>query len=341
MGVSGNGRRRLQRRASAWRRAAALALACVLLLAGSARAFANDVDFSAWLRDFKQEARQHGISQRTLSAALDHVTPLPHVIELDRKQPEFNLTFEEYLARVVSETRVEQGRELLGQYQPILERVSASYGVAPRFIVALWGIESDYGHITGDYPVIQAVATLAYDGRRASYFRGELIAALRILDLGYIDLPNLRGSWAGAMGQPQFMPSSYLRYAVDFEKKGRRDIWHDPADIFASTANYLAQLGWQAGDTWGEEVSLPANFDTSVADLDIEKESDEWQALGVRATSGKPLATPRREASLILPADEDRPAYLVYDNFRTLMRWNHSLFFATAAGLLADRIGAQ
>ena len=320
----------------------ALVAAVILVLSWTASAFANDLDFSTWLRDFKLEARQNGISSRTLTTALDHVTPLAHVIELDHKQPEFTLTFDEYVARVVSDARVERGRELRAQYRPILDRVAASYGVASRFIVALWGIESDYGHTTGDYSVIQAVTTLAYDGRRSSYFRGELIAALRILDLGYIDLPNLRGSWAGAMGQPQFMPSSYLRYAVDYEKKGHRDIWHDPADIFASTANYLAQLGWQANEPWGQEVILPPSFDTSLADLDIVKESDEWQALGLRpAAGGTPLAPPSRSASLILPADEGGPAYLVYDNFRTLMRWNHSTFFATSVGLLADRIGGK
>ena len=337
------GERLLPSGARAWARrcAAMLVAATGVVVSASAAVAASDADFAAWLREFKIEARQHGISQHTLTAALDHVTPLPHVIELDRKQPEFTLTFEEYVARVVSDARVEQGRTLKTQYQAILARVAASYGVAPRFIVALWGIESDYGHITGDYPVIQTVATLAYDGRRADYFRGELIAALRILDLGYIDLSGMRGSWAGAMGQPQFMPSSYLRYAVDYEKKGRRDIWHDPADIFASTANYLAKLGWESDDSWGEEVTLPPNFDTSVADLEIVKGSDEWQALGVRAASGRPLSPPLRPASLILPADEGGPAFLVYDNFRTLLRWNHSTFFATSVGLLADRIGGQ
>ena len=323
----------------AMRGAALLVGAGLLLLAGAFSVAANDLDFATWLRDFKLEARQRGISQRTLNTALDQVTPLPHVIELDHRQPEFTLTFDEYVARVVSDARVDRGRELLDEYQGLLSRVGARYGVEPRFIVALWGIESDFGRSTGDYSVVQAVATLAYDGRRSSYFRGELIDALRILDLGYIDLANLRGSWAGAMGQSQFMPSSYLRYAVDFEGKGHRDIWHNPADVFASTANYLAQLGWQSGQSWGREVKLPPNFDTALAELAVQKSGQEWQAIGVRQLDGRPLGEPALAASIVLPTDEESPAYLVYDNFRTLMRWNRSVFFATSVGLLADRIG--
>ncbi len=321
--------------------AAALAGTAMLFLAGGLSAAANDVDFATWLRDFKSEARTDGISQRTLDAALAHVEPIPHIIELDRKQAEFTLTFDEYVSRVVSPTRVARGRDLLVQNEALLKRVAASYGVAPRFIVALWGIESDFGRTTGDYPVIEALATLAYDGRRAGYFRGELVAALKILDLGYIDLASLRGSWAGAMGQAQFMPSSYLRYAVDYEGKGQRDIWHNPADVFASTANYLAQLGWQSDESWGEEVKLPQGFDASLAELATEKEVAEWTALGVRRADGTPLPGPTLAASIVLPAGDDGPAYLVYDNFRVIMRWNHSVFFATAVGLLADRIAGQ
>ncbi|MFI4987850.1 MAG: lytic transglycosylase domain-containing protein [Alphaproteobacteria bacterium] len=325
----------------AWLRTVALAGAMLLASAGSLPVAANDLDFASWLRDFKAEARTRGISQRTLDAALNQVTLLPRVIELDRKQPEFTLTFDEYVSRVVSPSRVDRGRELLAQRQALLARVSASYGVAPRFVVALWGIESDYGRTTGDYSVIQSLATLAYDGRRASYFRGELIDALKIVELGYMDLASLRGSWAGAMGQSQFMPSSYLRYAVDYEGKGQRDIWHNPADVFASTANYLAQLGWQAEQGWGEEVKLPDGFDSSLAELATQKPLAEWSAIGVRRLDGTPLPSRPLAASIVLPAADGGPAYLVYDNFRVIMRWNRSTFFAISVGLLADRIAGQ
>ncbi len=322
----------------------AAAAAIVLLLAltaASLPARADDADFATWLQGLRSEALGRGISPATFDAALAHVEPIPRVIELDRKQPEFTLTFAEYLAHVVPDSRVERGRELLAENRAMLDRIAATYGVQPRFIVALWGVESDFGRLTGDYPVIAALATLAYDGRRSRYFRGELFDALRILELGYIDLDTMRGSWAGAMGQNQFMPSSYLRYAVDYAGKGRRDIWGEPADVFASTANYLLHLGWRGDETWGREVRPPAGFDASLADLAIRKPLSEWSALGVRSADGGPLPGRALDASLVLPVGADGPAYLVYDNYRALLGWNRSIFFATAVGLLADRIGGQ
>jgi len=320
----------------------AAATALVLFLAlGTAPGRGEDADFATWLQGLRGEALGHGISAATFDAAFAHVEPIPRVIELDRKQPEFTLSFAEYLARVVPESRVERGRELLAENRATLDSIGATYGVQPRFIVALWGVESDFGRLTGDYPVIAALATLAYDGRRSRYFRGELLDALRILELGYIDLDTMRGSWAGAMGQNQFMPSSYLRYAVDYGGKGRRDIWGDPADVFASTANYLVHLGWHGDETWGREVRLPAGFDTSLADLAIRKPLAEWSARGVRSADGGPLPARALEASLVLPAGADGPSYLVYDNYRALLGWNRSAFFATAVGLLADRIDGR
>jgi membrane-bound lytic murein transglycosylase B len=260
------------------------------------------------------------------------------VIELDHRQPEFTLSFADYIAHVVPESRVEHGRDLLKENQELLAKVTAVYGVPPQFIVALWGIESDFGRIVGDFPVVPALATLAYDGRRSAYFRGELIDALLILEHGYSDLSDLRGSWAGAMGQNQFMPSSYLRYAVDYGAKGKRDIWRDRGDVFASTANYLLHEGWNANETWGREVRVPPGFDPQLADLDVKKSVPEWNALGVRLTDGTLLPEAPSPASIVLPAGAGGPAYLVYGNFRTIMKWNKSVFFATAVGLLADRI---
>jgi membrane-bound lytic murein transglycosylase B len=325
-----------------WRwRLSVAALAASFLISGVGASFAADTDFATWLKAFRTDAEGQGISARTLNLALANIEPIPHVIELDHKQPEFTLTFADYIAHVVPEARVERGRELLQENRALLEKIAAKYNVQPQYIVALWGIESDYGRITGDFPVIPSLATLAYDGRRSAYFRGELIAALRILDRGLIDLDTMRGSWAGAMGQSQFMPSSYLHYAVDFEGKGHRDIWHDSADVFASTANYLSQLGWKGGETWGHEVQLPPNFDSKLADLGVRKPALEWEGLGVHRMDGGPLPDPARPASVVLPGGEGGPAYLVYDNYRTIMKWNHSTYFATAVGLLADRIAGQ
>jgi len=308
-------------------------------LLASPRAFANQVDFTTWLRELRGEAIKSGIRPATLDAAFKGVQPISRVLELDRKQPEFTLTFEQYLERVINQQRIQTGQRRLEEHRRLLDEIAQRYRVAPRFIVALWGIETDFGRVTGNFSVIAALATLAYDGRRAKFFRGELMHALKILDEGHIGVADMRGSWAGAMGQNQFMPSSFNRFAVDYDGDGRRDIWTSQADVFASIANYLAGSGWKAGETWGRLAGLPANFDASQADLSIRKSLVEWRALGVQP--GEPVGTLPREAaaSVILPAGSTGPAYIVFDNYRAIMRWNRSIFFATAAGLLADSIG--
>lgn len=320
-----------------WHRVLFAALLLALVPAAlPARAAA---DFSRWLEALRSEAAAQGISQATLNAALSDLTPIPRVIELDRRQPERTLTFDEYLERVVSETRIAQARREYLRHRPLLEEIGRRYGVPPRFIVALWGIESSFGHNTGSYRVIPALATLAYDGRRSTFFRSELLAALRILDQGHVTPEDMRGSWAGAMGQNQFMPSSFLQYAVDHDGDGRRDIWRSHADVFASTANYLARAGWDAAYTWGREVHLPPGFDPALAGLDTRKPLAEWQALGVRRRDGGDLPAVAISASLVLPGGPGGPAFLVYDNYRAILRWNRSTYFATAVGLLADAIG--
>jgi membrane-bound lytic murein transglycosylase B len=260
------------------------------------------------------------------------------VIELDRKQPEFTLTFQEYLDRVVPQSRIDRARDKLAQRRALLDEVAQRYGVQARFIVALWGVESDFGQQTGGFSVIAALTTLAYDGRRAAYFRRELLDALRILDRGDTTPAAMKGSWAGAMGQSQFMPSSFLRYAVDHDGDGRRDIWSDGPDLFASIANYLAKSGWHADESWGQPVSLPPGFDFSLASLDIIRAADEWRGLGVRRADGSDLTSGDPRGSVLLPGGNDGPAFLIHDNFRVLLRWNRSNYFATAVGLLADRI---
>jgi membrane-bound lytic murein transglycosylase B len=304
---------------------------------------APEKDFSDWLKNLRVEAAAAGISQETLETALATVkAPLPRVIALDRSQPEFTQSLEEYVAARANKKRIDGGREVMARYPTWLGRIEREYGVQRRFLVALWGIESNYGTNIGGLPVLQSLATLAYDGRRADYFRRELINALHILDAGHIPLELLNGSWAGAMGQCQFMPSSFRRFAVDATGEGRIDIWTTVPDVLASMANYLARAGWKDDQTWGRPVKLPKKFDTSLAGLETRLPLSRWQALGVRRSDGSAL--PRRgdlRASLILPDGPGGPAYLVYDNFRALLSWNRSSAFAVAVGTLADRITAQ
>ena len=285
----------------------------------------------AWPRD----RRSH------LRCGVCGIEPIPRVIELDRSQPEVTITFAQYIERVVPESRVAKGRELLAAHRELIAPIGRKYGVPPRFIVALWGIETNFGQYLGGFPVIGALATLAHDGRRSAYFRQELLNALRILEDGHITPEAMVGSWAGAMGQSQFMPSSFVQYAVDYDGDGRRDIWSTQGDVFASAANYLAQAGWRAGETWGRLVQLPPGFDPALAGLEVTKTLADWRALGLRRADGGDLPRAGMSGSVVLPGGEGGPAYLVYGNYRTIMRWNRSFYFATAVGELADRIGRR
>ena len=323
-------------------RLAAGAVLLGALLAGGAMAQDEEAEsFAEWRDGVRSEALSLGISAATFDAAFSGIEPIPRVIELDRSQPEVTITFAQYLERVVPDSRVAMGRTLLAKHRDLLEPIGREYGVPPRFIVALWGIETSFGNFLGGFPVIGALATLAHDGRRSAYFREELLNALRILEDGHITPEAMVGSWAGAMGQSQFMPSSFVRYAVDYDGDGKRDIWGTHADVFASAANYLAQAGWRAGETWGRQVQLPSGFDRSIADLNVKKTLAEWQELGLRRSNGADLPQAAMSGSVVLPGGEEGPAYLVYDNYRTIMRWNRSFYFATSVGLLADRIGRR
>jgi len=319
--------------------AAAVLMAGGVLLAQGAQA--TETPFAEWLEGVRTEALGLGIGAGTLDQAFVDVAPIPRVIELDRRQPEFTLTFQQYIDRVVPRSRVEKGRQKYRENRALLEEVGRKYGVQPRFIVALWGIETDFGRVTGGFPVVASLATLAYDGRRSKYFRKELMNALRILDQGHIAVPDMKGSWAGAMGQSQFMPSSFLAFAQDYDGDGRRDIWTSRADVFASAANYLAKSGWRDDQTWGRRVTLPAGFDRSLGDGKKTRSIGQWQALGVRRADGRDLPTRDLQASIVLPAKDDRSvAYMVYSNYKTILKWNRSNYFATAVGLLSDGIGA-
>lgn len=320
--------------------AAALALTLVLALAPPA-ASAQTTSFETWLEGVKRDAAAAGISQATIEAALSGLSPIERVLELDQRQPEFTRTFWSYLNRAVTAGRIERGRELLARHRELLQRVQRRYNVQPRYLVAFWGLESNFGKNTGGLSVIGALATLAYNPRRGAFFRAQLLDALRILDQGHIGLAKMQGSWAGAMGQLQFMPSTFAAYAVDFDGDGRRDIWTGLPDVFASAANYLSSIGWRGDELWGREVRLPADFDWDLASLKLRKPIAAWRQLGVKRADGGALPVADISGAIVAPGGYKGPAFLVYGNFDRILDWNRSLLYAIAVGHLADRIAGR
>lgn len=312
-------------------------VAATMTAVGPARA---TPEFAPWLADLQQEALASGISPQTVTATLTGIQPIPRILELDAKQPEGTISFDTYLTRAVTKQRIAKGRALYRQHGALLRQVGARYGVQPRFIVALWGMETDFGRNMGGFKVVDALATLAYDGRRSAFFRKELLVALKILDEGHITPERMLGSWAGAMGQSQFMPSSFLNYAQDFDGDGRRDIWGTHADVFASAANYLSKVGWRMDQTWGRAVRPPAKGDLAAwTGLDKAQPLAVWAQRGFRREDGGKLPQAAMNAALVMPDGPTGKAFLVYDNYRTIMDWNRSTYFATAVGILADHIG--
>jgi membrane-bound lytic murein transglycosylase B len=310
-----------------------------LLLAASLSTICAGPDgFQNFLTGLRLEAGRAGISSATLDRALIGVQPNQKVLERDRHQPEFTMTWAQYRALLITDQRIANGRAAYAQCRPLLERVRARFGVDPGVITGIWGLESSFGAGMGDFHVVEALATLAWDGRRPSFFRGELIAALHILDHGDVSPAHMLGSYAGAMGQPQFMPSSYLRYAVDFEGHGRRDIWTSKADVLGSIGNYLAQSGWRGGETWGQPVTLPASFDRVATGRGDRRPVGEWARLGVRGMDGGPLPRGDVPAALVLPDGPPGEAFLVYANFAAIRRYNPSDYYALAVGLLGDAL---
>lgn len=301
---------------------------------------ADDADpaqkFARWVADFRSAASASGIDASTLSQALDTVRFLPRVIDADRAQPEFTRPPWDYLDTAVSKQRIARGQDKLQSLRADIAPIAARYGVPAEILVAIWGMESSYGSFAGDISTIDALASLGFEGRREAWARTQLLAALKILQNGDIARAHMLGSWAGAMGQTQFLPSSYLAYAVDADGDGRRDIWNSVPDVMASTANLIAQSGWQAGQTWGMEVKLPPGFDYALADMGVRKPSAAWAATGVQSTDLLPLP-PLADSSILLPAGARGPAFLVGPNFRTILRYNNSTSYALAVGLLAQR----
>ncbi|WP_342596395.1 lytic murein transglycosylase [Salinicola lusitanus] len=296
--------------------------------------------FDAWVDQFRQRAAAEGIDQATLAEAFDRASYQPRILEYDRSQPEFTRQIWSYLDSAVSASRVSNGRERLAANRATVDEVNRQYGVPGEIIVAIWGIESNYGSNFGDFETIDALSTLGFDGRRQSFAQGELMAALKILQNGDIDRDHMRGSWAGAMGHTQFIPSSFLAYAVDEDGDGRRDIWGSIPDVMASTANYLDASGWQRGQPWGVEVTLPDGFDYSQTELSVRHPSQAWQAQGVKRLDGQPLPD-FDQASVIAPAGAQGPAFLVGPNFRVIMRYNASTSYALAVATLSDRLAGR
>lgn len=313
-------------------------IAVILMSVMLPASFASADGFVEWMDLLREEAVSRGISEQTLDAALAGLQPLERVIELDRNQPEFKKTFQSYLKMTVSEFRIKKGRKMLEQHMALLKDVSAQYGVQPRFLVAIWGMETNFGTYMGGFAIINSLVTLAYDERRSKFFRAELMHALRIIDEGHITVQDMKGSWAGAMGQVQFMPSSFISFAVDGDNDGRKDLWNSLPDVFASASNYLSRYNWSGNWTWGREVLLPSGFDQEMAGMKIKKPLSEWQELGILRINGDSLPEAPINASLIMPSGSNGPAFLVYQNYRAIYRWNRSHFYALAVCRLSDRI---
>ena len=308
--------------------------------AGTVEAAAKPT-FAAWRAQLKDEALAAGVSAETFDKALKGVQPDQELLAKDDAQPEYTRPIWEYLDGAVSDKNVATGREKLTQNGASLKRAGKTYGVDPHIIVAIWGLESAYGANTGGHNVIEALVTLAYGSRRPALFRQNLIDALLILEAGDIAAADMQGSWAGAMGQTQFMPAAFRQYAVDADGDGKRDIWRSLPDVFASTANYLVEHGWQAGQPWGFEVRLPKDFPWDQAELDITKPITEWSAMGVRKIDGKALPKLAGTAAIIAPTGHRGPAFIIFDNFRTILDYNNSISYALAVAHLADRVAGQ
>ncbi|PRD43131.1 lytic murein transglycosylase [Phyllobacterium phragmitis] len=299
--------------------------------------FDAETEMRAWITDFRPRALARGISQTTFDRAFAGVRYNPEVIRRDGNQAEFTKTIWDYLDAAVSDTRIENGRATLAHYSTILNQIEAEYGVDKEILVAFWGIESNYGTHRGDFPVVESLATLAYEGRRASFFEEQLIAALKILQADDVETSEMVGSWAGAMGHTQFMPDTFLSYAIDFSGDGRRDIWSDdPTDALASTSSLLARGGWQRGQVWGLEVSLPRGFDYAQIGRRNQLPASAWAAQGVRSVDGKVF--PPGQASILLPGGAEGAAFLVYRNFHAIRRYNPADSYAIAVAHLADRL---
>ena len=298
----------------------------------------NEGGFMSYVAQLKKEATERGLDHAKLELAFANIRFRPTVVKSDKSQPEKKVTLDEYLATRVPDWKVKQAIEQYNEHKVLLEEIAQKYGVQARFIVALWGNESNFGKIQGNFSVLSALASLAYEGRREKLFKDNFFAALQILDEGHVDVEAFKGSWAGAMGQTQFMPLSFLNYAVDYDGDGRKDIWGTTADVFASIANYLSSEGWNNKGTWGRQVKLTQPVPFSGLSQSSMKPLSFWNENGVKRYDGSDLPNADINASLIMPDGEKGRIYLVYNNFHTLMKWNRSSYFGISVGYLSERI---
>jgi len=309
----------------------------LLLVSMSTWAATNPQPWKSWVADVKQEALRQGVSPQIFDQAFADIhEPSRQVKNLARSQPEHRLTFSKYLSSRADGYRIAIGRKEYARNKAVLEQVGQKFGVDPCFIVSFWGMESSYGTYMGNFPVIKSLATLAYDSNRPDFFRKQLFIALKIVNDGHVPLSHLKGEWAGASGQPQFLPSSWVEYAVDYDGDGRKDIWESKPDVFASIANYMHKNGWQTGEPWAIHVKLPASFDSSLEGKSTVKPVSEWSAMGVRTVDGQPLPYPNLKASIVQPFGG--PVFLAYPNYKMILRYNNSIYYAGAIGYMADKI---
>jgi len=315
-----------------------LLAATTALLAGPAPAYAQSGDFQACLQNIKADALRDGVPAAIAERALQGLTPDPKIVELDSRQPEFSQTYAKYVGASVSVERITKGQQRLAQNRALLDAIQAEYGVPPQYIMAFWGMETNYGAFMGDFQVVRSVATLACMTKRQAFFSNETVQALRILVMDRMTREQLRGSWAGAMGNMQFMPSTFMKWGVDRDGNGRIDLWNSLPDSFASAANYLRGVGFKPGLPSSEEVFLPQGFPLDQADSSIEKPVRAWAAMGVKKAGGAPLPNVDDPSSIILPAGWRGPAFILYPNFKAVMNWNRSTLYALAIGILARQI---
>ena len=327
----------------------------VVAIATPVTAQATKGSFEHYVKTLKQEALQRGYSQTLVNEVFASLRHYKSAVVADKKQPEFTETLDTYLPKRVSKQRIALARKYYKEHQQELDAIGQKYGVQPRFIVALWGLESSFGKFMGNYSVPSALATMAYDGRREAFFRAEFFLALDILQQGHVKLADMKGSWAGAMGQSQFMPSAFMSYAQDGDGDGHINIWQSRSDAFASIANYLKTQGWDNSQTWGREVRVPPHFDFANVIPKGSKDRAQWlqwwakserslaawNSLGVRTKDGKTLPQRDIKAAMVMPDDEQGRVYLAYSNYQTLMHWNRSYYFVTSVGYLADLIVAE
>ena len=316
-------------------------LSRILLIAATTAitgpAFAQS-EFQDCLRNIRADAVRQGVPDSVIDSAFRGLTPDSKVIELDSRQPEFSLTYGKYIANAITPDRISKGQQKLQQYRGLLTDLEREYGVAPQYIVAFWGVETNYGSFMGDFSALRSVATLACMTKRAAFFANETIQALRILADNHMTTQQMKGSWAGAMGNMQFMPSTFTKWAVDRDGNGRIDIWSSMPDAFASAANFLRGIGFKPGLPAADEVTLPQNFPLEQADSTVDKPVRAWAAMGVKRAGGAALPASDEPASIILPAGWRGPAFILYPNFKAVMNWNRSTLYALSVTILAQQI---